>query len=508
MDLEYKIKTSAELAGAEAAADSLERQIGKAKALKQDYSALETQLKTLRGSIEEYKSATKSETDAADELKRANDQLADSVHTVSRSEAEMAEQSEHATISHRGLHKIAGELNRVLPGLGEVMMVAFNPVVASIVILVGVFSKLIESIKETNEEMAKMAAANIDVSRISDGTEALQAQIDTMGSGVGKADDFATATDHVADAQKKVADNTNEAITALKTQAQYEEEEAKARQKLALDQIKQKVATGQMTPAEGAAAETDITARNEREASARKSKLESDEIDARKQEQSELTAQQRDLENRKTLESGSPEAAQGRADDAKNLAGKYKKDADDQGQYLHDFGKDMSGDEYTKQMAKQKLLIERQHQQEDVADDMAEKAKAAKTEWEKTVTSLKKVNDRLAELGDQIPQLESKHDAADKHRGAMLGIQNQSNATNRVTGDIDHANKDMATVNEIQSKSTQTAGDAAKVSAALKDAHAAVADAAATIGQLAGMGADVADLKKKVAQLKAAVDHH
>ena len=73
MELEYKIKTSAELAGAEAAADSLERQIGKAKALKQDYSELDAQLKTMRGSIDGYKAATKSETDAADELKRAND---------------------------------------------------------------------------------------------------------------------------------------------------------------------------------------------------------------------------------------------------------------------------------------------------------------------------------------------------------------------------------------------------------------------------------------------------
>jgi hypothetical protein len=508
MDIEYKIKTSAELAGAEAAADSLERQIGKAKALKQDYSALETQLKTMRSSIDEYKASTKSETDAADELKRANDQLADSVHTVSRAEAEMAEHAEHATINHRGLHRIAGELNRVLPGLGEVMMVAFNPVVATIIILVGLMEALKEHIQATSEEMAKMAEANIDVTRITDGTEAMEAQLETMDAAVGKADEFATATDHIADAQRRVTEETNHTIDALKTQAQYEEEEAKARQKIALDQIKQKVATGQMTPAEGAAAEVDITSRDAREADRRKSDLEKAEIAARKKEQEDLTAQQNELTNRKISEAGKPEFAQTTAEDAKNLAAKYKKDADDQTKYIVDFNKDMSPDEFSKQLAKQSQLIKLQVQQEGVADDMAEKAKAAKEEWEKTVISLKKVNDRLAELGDQIPQLESKHTAADEHRKTIRGLEDQSNATNRVTGDVERATKDIATVDEIHGKATQTASDAAKVSTALKDAHSAVADAAKTIAQLSGMGADVADLKIKVAQLKASIDHH
>ncbi len=508
MNLEYKITTTAELAGAEAAADALERQIGKAKALKQDYSGLEAQLKTMRGSIDEYKTATAAQTAAAEEEKRANEQLADSYHEVSRSEAEMAEKGEKAELSHRQMFRVAGELNRILPGLGELMMVAFEPVIAPLIILAGLFAGLVEHIKSVREEMAKMAEANIDVSRITDGTEAMEAQLDVMRESVGKADEFATATDHVADAQKRVTDETNHALDALRTQAQFEEEEAKAREKLALDQVRQKVATGQLTPAQGEAAEIDITSRNAREADRRKSALEAAEIAAREKEQAELKAQQFDLSQKKIKEAGSPEAAQTSAEEAKKLADKYQKDADAQVKYLQDFGKDMSPQEFTQQLAKLSQLQQLADQQAVVAGEAAEKAKAVKEEWEKTVGALKKVNDRLAELGEQIPQLESSHKSADKHRATMRGIEDQSTAINRVTGDIDRANKDVATINEISGHATQTQADAKRVADALKDAHAAVADAAATIGKLGDMGADVENLKKQVAQLRMAVDHH
>jgi hypothetical protein len=515
MELEYKIKTSAELAGAESAADALERQIGKAKALKQDYSALEAQLKTMRASIEEYKDVTKSETDAADELKRANDQLADSVHTVSRSEAELAEHAEHATISHRGLHKIAGELNHVLPGLGEVMMVAFNPVVALLVILVGLFASLKEHIQAASEEMAKMAEANINVTKITDGTQAMEAQMETLDAAVGKADEFAVATNHIADAQKKVADNTNEAITALQTQAKYEDEEAKARQKIALDQVKLQLAAGQISEAQAEAMKSEIEGDFSREADKRKSKLETDEIAARKKEQEELTAQQIELANKKISEAGKPATAQSTAEDAKNLAAKYKKDADDQQKYLRDFGKDMSSDEYSRQFAKLMQLGQLQGQQEGVADDMAEKAKAAKTEWEKTVTALKKVNDRLAELDEQIPVLESKHTAADEHRKIMRGFSDESDATGRVASDEKRVNDDIKILTEISGKKTQTAEDGVRARKALFDMQDALNDAAATIKELAGMGVEVAKIKQQLYELrtmalqaKAAADTH
>lgn len=50
-ELDFTIRTTAELAGAEATARSLEMQIGKAKALGQDYSDLSTQLERVKGSL-------------------------------------------------------------------------------------------------------------------------------------------------------------------------------------------------------------------------------------------------------------------------------------------------------------------------------------------------------------------------------------------------------------------------------------------------------------------------
>lgn len=51
--LEFRIVTHAELAGAQAAAEALERQIGKAKALRQDYSDLQKQLDLVNASLKE-----------------------------------------------------------------------------------------------------------------------------------------------------------------------------------------------------------------------------------------------------------------------------------------------------------------------------------------------------------------------------------------------------------------------------------------------------------------------
>lgn len=56
-NLNILIKTAAELAGAEQAAAALERDIGKAKALGQEYTHLEAKLKTARASIEQFKAS-------------------------------------------------------------------------------------------------------------------------------------------------------------------------------------------------------------------------------------------------------------------------------------------------------------------------------------------------------------------------------------------------------------------------------------------------------------------
>src|ERR1035437_387474 len=108
MELEYKITTSAELAGAEAAADAIERNIGKAKALKQDYSALDAQLKTVRESIDEAKKAHVGSGEAMTEEGFFTKKL---------------------TLGKRELSESLRGLTRQYPMLGEVARTVFNPIV-------------------------------------------------------------------------------------------------------------------------------------------------------------------------------------------------------------------------------------------------------------------------------------------------------------------------------------------------------------------------------------------
>jgi hypothetical protein len=75
-DLNYKITTTAELAGAQATEAALERQIGKAKALKQDYS----------------------------ELQKQHDLVTQSIREAKVPQEQQTEQFERATINARGLH--------------------------------------------------------------------------------------------------------------------------------------------------------------------------------------------------------------------------------------------------------------------------------------------------------------------------------------------------------------------------------------------------------------------
>lgn len=78
-NLEFIIKTRAELEGFESAVRALENQIGKAKALGGDYGQLEQRLKTAQNAIEAYKSSQVAQTEASNAQaiaqKRANEEL-------------------------------------------------------------------------------------------------------------------------------------------------------------------------------------------------------------------------------------------------------------------------------------------------------------------------------------------------------------------------------------------------------------------------------------------------
>src|ERR1035437_3950682 len=180
MDLNYNIKTTAELAGAEAAADALERQIGKAKALKQDYSALDAQLKTMRGSIEEAKTAL-------DTSARITDQTTAATKTLSTAQEAGAEHVNILHKNHRALHQILHLIARESgPAAGAVLAGAGAAAGGGIVIAVLAVKELYEWLKSLHEKAKEFH-------------EAMERRID-LGPLVKEIGTVSTATD---EAQKK-----------------------------------------------------------------------------------------------------------------------------------------------------------------------------------------------------------------------------------------------------------------------------------------------------------------
>jgi len=118
MDLNYTISTKAELAGAEAAAEALERQISKAKALKQDYS----------------------------ELSRQHDLMTESIKAAHIPHDREIADTEQLKLGKRELLESMRGVTREFPVLGEAARSVFNPITAIVgsltIMLVGVFEAL------------------------------------------------------------------------------------------------------------------------------------------------------------------------------------------------------------------------------------------------------------------------------------------------------------------------------------------------------------------------------
>jgi hypothetical protein len=137
-DLNYKITTTAELAGAQAAADALEKQIGKAKALKQDYSELQKQLDTVNDSMKE--SAVKT-----DDLSTATDSA-----------------TEKFGSSRREIRMLGNELGRVA-GVSQGGMLFLGGVATAAFIAAKAVGFLAQTWRDIQEAIAGPLKIDIDI---------------------------------------------------------------------------------------------------------------------------------------------------------------------------------------------------------------------------------------------------------------------------------------------------------------------------------------------------------
>src|ERR1035437_6280821 len=180
-DLNYKITTTAELAGAQSTADALERQIGKAKALKQDFAALQTQLDTTKSSIAAYNEVAAKHSALEAEIaqrvqagtaarKRINDEIAQSVHTVSQEEVAAATattESDAETIaSKENLRGALRGLGMEFPILHRIVRIATNGIAQAFALAAGAIALWVEKFKEAREETSSWEMPDFQLDKV------------------------------------------------------------------------------------------------------------------------------------------------------------------------------------------------------------------------------------------------------------------------------------------------------------------------------------------------------
>ncbi|MGA2178776.1 MAG: hypothetical protein ABSH15_04255 [Verrucomicrobiota bacterium] len=421
-ELNYTIKTGAELAGAQAAADALERQIGKAKALKQDYSELQQQLDTVRGSLDKYKE---------------EQQASNVVIEVSQEDIKEASKATEAFGGHmREAHHIIGELNRIVPGLGELLRAAIVPVFGLVAGVIYLFSKWVENIRETNAALKEMADTEVDLQKITDGTEALNAQMDVLREHATDADAFADTLNHIADAEKNLTEAADSNVEALKRQHQANQEEMRAFEEMELAKVRAALAAKIISPEEAKRQEDQIRGNYSSESAAAQSKQEKDVISARKKELDDLTQEKNKLDMFPILTQERPEGAKQAAETQKKIAEQRQKDVDDQTAWMQKNGQYLSPDEFSKQLAKQNQLIQSANQEAEAASKAADHAKEVEKAWADNKAALDEVNRKIAALNKSIPDLEAQHTEGEKHRSAMLEIEGQKTTGEKAAGEI------------------------------------------------------------------------
>ena len=131
------------------------------------------------------------------------------------------EQASHAvhehSLSHRQLHMAMHAVGELVPGLGQVMMLAFNPV-TGVLMMLGVAARAFhEGLKEMNEEMKKAEEENVKPL-----TKTLHDQTEAFIEDAVAGDKFKGKLDEIAHAEMSVKEQVDAAVEAMKRQQQGE----------------------------------------------------------------------------------------------------------------------------------------------------------------------------------------------------------------------------------------------------------------------------------------------
>ena len=256
-ELKYTISTEAELAGANSAADALEKQIGRAKALKQDYSELQKQLDTVKASITEYNNVAAKQSALEQEIsqrvqaggiarKKINDQIADSVHTVSQEEIEAATKTAdvdtEAVSSKTRIREALHGLGLEFPMLHRVGKWALNEIGLAFASVAGAVAIWTAKLREAREEEERIELPDFQIEQVN------QASVAWNG--------LAAARTAANEAFSSASGIYGRAITELREILELQKQQLEAEKKKALTDLELK--KGDMTPEAYAAARGQI----------------------------------------------------------------------------------------------------------------------------------------------------------------------------------------------------------------------------------------------------------
>jgi hypothetical protein len=503
MDLEYKITTSAELAGANAAAEALERQIGKAKALKQDYSELDKQLKTIRGSVEESTATDKKATEVTEGFSIKKKELLESVKL----------------------------LRHEFPLLGEAIRMVFNPVVFGVGGIIASFVIWKDKVNGLSEAMGGMELP--DLSGHIGQVEGAATAYDGVGNAIRAVDEQFNSATGVFDRQQKAI---NSSLTATKALLE-------AQKQLAIAQLDAERASGKLSPAEYDArksgiergysdqnVQAEIAARNasleakkkqlaqaEAEAAAKTAKANSYKLpEDDKDVDAQMARQQQLLDNFKEM------IAKRRAEIARIRGIQNALSSDN----IKDNIMGLPGaigvaNTYGAQGSDQEMFSNAIGINQTTLDDLVEKVKGLeqamarrgkmKTARSKDRSAAEAANTtaenlRLGIAGEEDPENPGSTAFMNQRQMQTQGVRNQAGDFSRLAGDFSNVGKDIGQARGFVGKNTFSDQEKNDAENALKDAYKGIADASQVIRGLGAMGKNMNAAIQELNKLRAEVD--
>ncbi|MEI8288669.1 MAG: hypothetical protein WCH99_04305 [Verrucomicrobiota bacterium] len=507
MELEYKIITTAELAGAEAAAEALERQIGKAKALKQDYSGLDAQLKTIRGSLDEHKKGLEDSSNATEGLNK------------------------HV----EGSRMLFGELDRIVPGLGHAIHAAFSGPVGAAFGLAAVVYEVKHALDETSAALDEMGAKAAE----HDFLPGIEAKLEVLRNAVGAAASYANKLADIKNGEHGVAEELTKQLALDQAIERARASLISAEKGLAIAQIQKKESLGQMDPEQAALARANVEKNSILQEQSAHEAAQNQELQRKQAALDEAQKRQRNLEtDRAAAAEALAKFSAHQVQVGKDFGNsdKYNKESEEALKKLEaaeqKLAKVKNDDILTRpivypkpreqlieeaeteaQMARARYnLIQRgrrQYEQSINPAMLSNLEDASKTSRDRALENsgtIGKLTDQIAELtrviGDTRPIEREATRIKTQTVDTTADANRAENFSRRITEDFSVAERDIHSVGNFSDKSSWKPQDLQKAQKEWAEASAKLQDAAGIIPIIQGMGKDMSKMAEMYKELK------